>query len=265
MPPYWQRQTADKPLFPDLLWSRPENRQYAGKLLIIGGNVQSFASPATAFAESERAGIGVTRVILPDALSRTVSKVFEAAEFAPSTPSGSFSQRALAEFLSASTWADGVLLEGDLGRNSETAILLEKFAGKYSGSLTISSSSADYFLQTPELVLQRPETLLVLDFSQLQRLVTSAHFPQAVTSNMDLVRFVELLHRFSLQYHAFIITQHLGNTIAAVQGAISTTTGRSEQTNWAAATAAHAAVWWLQNPSKPFEAITTSLTHEAIR
>src|SRR3982750_3265194 len=97
---YWHKQTPEKPLFPDLLWSRPENRAHAGKLLIMGGNAHGFAAPAEAYAESEQAGIGAARVLLPDSLQKTVGRTFAAGEYAPSTPSGSFSQKALAELLS---------------------------------------------------------------------------------------------------------------------------------------------------------------------
>src|SRR3982750_2547854 len=115
---YWHKQTAEKPLFPDMLWSRPENKRQAGKLLVVGGNVHGFAAAATAYAEAGKAGIGTARVLLPDSLQKTVGRVLEAGEYAPSTPSGSFSQRALAELLEMASWADGTLLAGDFGRNS---------------------------------------------------------------------------------------------------------------------------------------------------
>ncbi|HSX27740.1 MAG TPA: hypothetical protein VLG25_03070, partial [Patescibacteria group bacterium] len=120
---YWQKQTKDKPLFPDLLWSRPENRAQAGKLLIIGGNAHGFAAPAEAYGQALEAGIGVVRVLLPDAVKAVAKHALETVDFAPSTPSGSFSKKGLAEFISHASWADGVLIAGDLGRNSETAIL----------------------------------------------------------------------------------------------------------------------------------------------
>ena len=49
---YWQRQTSEKPLFADVLWSRPENRNLAGKLLIAGGNLYGFAAPAESVSNS---------------------------------------------------------------------------------------------------------------------------------------------------------------------------------------------------------------------
>src|SRR5690348_6592497 len=117
----WYKQTLDKPLFPKLAWSRPETKQTAGKLLIIGGNLHGFAAPAEAFTHAKAAGIGTTKVLLPNALQKTVGTMLETGEYAPSTPSGSFSKAALDTWLDFSTWADGILLAGDIGRNSETA------------------------------------------------------------------------------------------------------------------------------------------------
>lgn len=256
---YWQRQSPDKPLYPDLLWSRPENRAHAGKLLIVGGNAHGFAAPAEAFAESQKAGTGTSRVLLPDSLQKTVGRTFLAGEYAPSTPSGSFSQKALTELLDASAWSDGVLLAGDFGRNSETAILLEKFLDKYQGQLTLTQDTADYFTKTPAVLLARPETLLVISFSQLQKLAISAGFPVAFTYEMDFIKLIEALHEFSQQYEPHLITCRDGNLFVAANGQISTTTPEKPQNVWRVRTAASAATWWLQNPGKAYEALTTSL------
>jgi NAD(P)H-hydrate repair Nnr-like enzyme with NAD(P)H-hydrate dehydratase domain len=119
----WLRQTKE-PLFPDVLWSRPENKRHAGKLLIIGGHKQTFNAVSEAYSATLKAGIGIVRVILPDSLHKMLHAVFPDAEFASSTPVGSFSRLALDDLVLASEWADGVLLAGDFGHNSETAILL---------------------------------------------------------------------------------------------------------------------------------------------
>lgn len=255
---YWHKQTVDQPLFPDLLWSRPEQRAQAGKLLIIGGNPHSFAAVAEAYAEATRAGIGSARVLLPDSLQKTVGKVLEAGEYAPSTPSGSFAQAGLDELLAMSQWADGVLLAGDLGRNSETAILLEKFAGKYTGQLTITKDAVDYFNSVP-VILDRAETTLVASFAQLQKLATASRYPAAITFDMDLLRLVDWLHEFSALHQAAIITKHLENIFVAVDGQVSTTKLAAEQEVWRVKTATQGAVWWLQNPAKLFAALSTAV------
>lgn len=255
---YWRRQGTE-PLFPDLLWSRPENRAHAGKLFIAGGNLHSFNAPATAYTEALKAGAGVARVILPDSLQKTVGRVFEAGEYAPSTPSGSFAQMALTEFVELSNWADATLLAGDFGRNSETAVLLEKFLEKYNDMLTVTHDAADYFISAPLTVLSRPETLLVISFAQLQKLAVNAKFTTAFTFDMDFLRLIDALHEFTLMHKAPVITKHLDTFFVAVNGQVSSTKLAEEMPIWRVKTAAHAAVWWLQNPTKPLEALTTSV------
>lgn len=256
---YWVQQSADKPLFPELEWSRPENRQHAGKLLITGGNLHGFAAPAEAYTTAMKAGAGTVRVLLPDAVQKIVGRVLEAGEFAASTPSGSFSQKALNDALSYAAWSDGVLWAGDLGRNSETAILIEKFLGKYPGAVTLTKDAVDYVTSAPQSVVNRPETLLVLSLSQLQRLGIAARFPKALAFGMDLLHVAEWLHEFTLQHRPYIVVKHLNQLLVAVHGQVSSTKINADLPLWRVSTAAAASVWWMQNPSKPFEALTTAL------
>ncbi len=253
---YWIRQTAQAPAFPELLWSRPENRRLAGKLLIIGGNAQAFAAPAQAYQAALDGGAGVCKVLLPDATRKALGPVLEAGEYAPSTPSGSFSRAATADFLEWSGWADGTLIAGDLGRNSETAIALENYLSKHSGQVTLTRDAADYFLDNPAAVLERADTTLVLSLAQLQKLAAGARFQLAFTSGMDLLKLVETLHQFTQAYPANIIVRHLGSISTAAGGRVSTTRPAGDREPWRVAAAAHASVWWLQNPDKTFEALT---------
>jgi ADP-dependent NAD(P)H-hydrate dehydratase / NAD(P)H-hydrate epimerase len=257
-PEYWQRQ-IDKPLFPELEWSRPETKSQAGKLLIIGGTKHGFAAPAEAYGAAAQAGAGSIRVMLPESLRRSVSKLFPEADFAPSNLSGSFAANSLAELCGASMWADGVLFPGDMSRNSETTILLENFLGKCPAQVTLTKDAADLLCQQPIHILHRPDTLLVLAMGQLQKLASEAHFPRAFTSDMGLVQLTENLHEFTKRFSLHIVTKHQGHYIAAVQGQVSTTKITHEKQVWRLQTAAATSVWWLQNPSKPFEAITTAL------
>jgi hypothetical protein len=258
-PDFWLTQTRDKPLFPELEWSRPENRAQAGKLLIIGGNLHGFAAPAEAYAAATKAGIGTTRVLLPDAVRKIVGRFLEHGEFAPSTPSGSFSQKALGELLAHSTWADGILFAGDLGRNSETAILLENFLSKSPLPVTLTKDAVDYATSAPHTVLGRPHTLLVLSLSQLQRLGTAAKHTKPIAFSMDLLHLVDWLHEFTAEHQPYIVVKHLNNLLVAVDGKVSSTNLAEEKQIWRVETAAHASVWWLQNPSKPFEAISAAI------
>lgn len=258
-PSYWVSQEQGKPLFPELEWSRPENRKQAGKLVVIGGNAHGFAAPAEAYGEAITAGIGMVRALLPDATRKVVSAILPEADFAPSTPSGSFSQKALAEFLDTGMWADGVLIAGDLGRNSETAILLETFLTKFHGQVTLTKDATDYIASTPQSVLAREDTLLVLSVSQLQRLAVSAKFPQAIRFNMDLLHVVEWLHAFTTAHKPTLIVKHLDNLFVARNGQVSSTKVPEEMPIWRLKAASHACVWGIQNPSKRFKAYTAAM------
>ena len=259
MQDYWTKQQPDKPAFPDILWSRPEGARLGGKLLIIGGNAHGFIDVGLSYRHAVKSGAGVVKVLLPDALAKTVGMTLENCEFAPSTPSGSFAKMALNELLIQASWADCVLLAGEFGRNSETAILLESFVQKYSGVLVVTRDAVDYFLNHSALLLERPQTCIVGTTSQLQKLAVDSKYTRAITTSMDLVPLIETLHDFSSQHQSYFITHQLGTTIVATHGKISTTKTGTNEDVWRVPTAAAAAVYWMQSSTKPFEALTTSL------
>lgn len=255
---YWYKQSANKPLFPDMLWSRPENKRHAGKLLIIGGNEHNFSAPGAAYESAQRAGIGVAKVLLPDALQKTLGTVLENCEFAPANKSGSFARTALDTWLEHAAWADAVLIAGDIGRNSETTIVIEEFLQKYSGMVCITEDALDPFINWPDKLFARNKTLIVGAFGQLQkmwpRLVVNNHM---IKYTHPLSKNLELVHEFTEQAPSYIITKHNDSLIVGVEGRVSTTANNDSV--WRVNVAAGATVWWLQNPSRPFEALTSSL------
>lgn len=232
----------------------------AGKLLIVGGHAQSFAAPAAAYGAAEKAGIGAARVVLPASLERTLGHIFPATDFAPSNPSGGFATNALAELLTAGEWADGVLLAGDMGRNSESLSTAENFATKYTGRLAITKDSADFFCRQPQSLLNRQETLLVISMGQLQRLGLALKLPYAFTLEAGLLQLVERLHEFTMSIpNIYLVTRQQDSYIVAVKGEVCTSPIPGGEAIWRVSVAASATTWWVQNPTKPFEAIVTSL------
>lgn len=256
---FWVKQD-DKPLYDDLIWARPENKNQAGRLLIIGGNAHEFSAPGEAYQAAEQAGVGRAKVLLPMALQKTIGEILENTEYAPSNKSGSFSRTALTEWLVHAHWADGILIAGDLGRNSETAIVLESFLEKYSGQLTITKDAVDNFSGNPSKLLNRPETTLVVSFGQLQKLASSAGV--LFKFSMGVAQIVQALHDLTSETSANIITEHNGIIFVAANGQISTTK-IGEQESWRVKAAASASVWWLQNPGQTFKALTTSIVEPA--
>lgn len=249
---YWHKQEIDQPLFPDLLWSKPETKHTAGKLLIIGGNSHRFSSVAENYQTAITAGIGTVKVILPDVL-RKIAGTLENFEFAPSTPSGSFSQNALSVWLDNAEWADATLLTGDFSKNSETGIIIEKFLNKNPRAISLVNDAVDYVIPIATTYVNRPLTTLIANVEQLQKLATALSFYKAFKHNMNLMQIIETLHEFTLKYSIEIVTFHLDFMIVAINGQISTTKHTMQNS------ASLYAVWRLQNPTKPFQAITSSV------
>lgn len=256
---YWIKQEPGKPAFPELEWSRPENKSLAGKLAIIGGNSHAFSAPAQAYVEAGKAGIGMVRVLMPQSLKKTTGHLFDALEFAPNNPSGSFSQASLASWLDLTQWADGVLIAGNLGKNSETEIVFESFLKKYKGQLTLTGDAVGYALTIPNEILNRPGTTLVLDLADTQKLSIRSGATIPITQGGDLLRLVDALHNLTSLNAVRIVTKYEDTMFVAVNGSVCTTRGNKNHA-WQLPTAAHAAVWQLQNPTKPFEALTSSIS-----
>jgi hypothetical protein len=256
---YWHRQTPDKPLFSELEWSQPQQRNQAGKLLIVGGNAHGFSSCGEAYTSAQKAGAGAIRIILPDGLKKTLSQIFPESEFAPSSHSGGLHGGALDTIISASAWADTVLLAGDFGNNSETAVLLEQFVQKYKGPLVASGDTIDHFNHAPQLLSRRAQTLVVLGFAQLQKYLQAEHFPRPLVSSTDLLHTVELLHDYSqTEDSPGLLTEKEELILVALGGQVCSTKLETRAGLSLPSRAAFAAVWWMQNLAKPFESISVS-------
>lgn len=258
-PSYWRKQTSTEALFPDIEWSKPENKSFAGKLGIVGGNKLGFAGVAEAYSIAKEAGVGDIRVLLPDVLRKTIPSSITDALFAPTNPSGSLSKDAAADMNKLTHWASGVLLIGDAGRSSETAILYEQFLQDYTGQLVITRDAIDLVKNSAQAIVDRPNTLLVASFAQLQKLFQSVYYPKVLTFSMQLTNLVDALHKFTISYPVSIAVLHKDHFIIASGGEVVTTEWANPMAIWRGSVAARAAVYWLWNPGKTLEAVTTSL------
>ena len=256
---YWRKQTPGKPLFPDIEWNKPERKSQAGKLLIVGGNKLGFSSPAESYGTALATGAGQVRVLLPDALKKTVPKTLLDVVYGASNPSGSLAAGAETELKASSEWSNGVLLIGDAGRNSETAILYEKFISSYSGPLTVTRDTIDLVKNNPNLLVDRPETLIVASFAQVQKLFQGVYYPKMLTFNMQLLLLVESLHKFTVTYPATIVTLHNDNLIIAHGGEVITQAFTEPMRIWRGEIATKMATYWLWNQETSLESVVASI------
>jgi ADP-dependent NAD(P)H-hydrate dehydratase / NAD(P)H-hydrate epimerase len=256
---YWKRQTVDHPLYPDIEWSRPEQRSQAGRLGIIGGNKLGFAGVAIAYETAQNAGVGEVRTLLPDALQKVIPASITDAIFAPTNISGSLTKEAITEMLALGAWSTGILLIGDAGRSSETAIVYEDFIRRYSGPLTITRDVVDLVKNASISLVERPNTLLVVSFAQLQKLFQSVYYPKILTFSMQLTSLVEAVHKFTITYPIAIVVFHKDYLIVAENGEVTSTQTDNPMAIWRGITAAKASSYWLWNQGSLLEAVTASI------
>ena len=255
---YWRRQTATKPLYPDIEWSKPGRQDQAGKLAIIGGNKLGFAAIAESYQTAGDTGAGQVRVVLPDCLKKSLPLITDAI-FAACTPSGSLSRGARPELAAAAAWADAVLLIGDAGRNSETAVTYEEFIREYQGHLTVTRDAIDLVKNNASLLVERPDTVLVASFAQIQKLFQAVYYPKMLTFSMQLMQLVEALHKFTLTYPCTIVTLHREHLVIASGGEVVSQAWDQPMAIWRGSVATRAACYWLWNPADAVGAVTASV------
>lgn len=256
---YWQRQTGDRPLFPNVEWNKPEQKTKAGRLGIIGGNKLGFASVADSYATALKTGAGEVRILLPDNLKKAIPPIISEVIFGASNPSGSLAKEALAEMTALGAWASELLLIGDAGRNSETAILYEDFVRNYHGPLTVTRDAIDLLRNNSAILVDRPDTLLIASFAQLQKIFQNIYYPKILTFSMQLSNLVETLHKFTITYPVCLAVLHQDHIVVAAGGQITTTPCTDPMKIWRGTTATNAATYWLWDLSKPLESVTASL------
>ena len=256
---YWKQQLSTTPLFPDIEWNKPEQRSRAGHLGIIGGNKLGFAGVAESYGTALMSGAGETRVVLPDCLRKSIPPTMTDVVFASSNPSGSLSRDALPELKALSAWATCLLMIGDAGRNSETAITYSDLIREYTGPLVITRDAIDLVKNDTEALVNRPNTVLVASFAQLQKIFQSVYYPKMLTFSMQLLQLVEAVHKFTVTYPVTIVVLHHDMLITAHGGEVVTTKWETPMTIWRGAVGARAATYLMWTPEKPLQAIVASL------
>ncbi|MBP9813123.1 hypothetical protein H6794_02355 [Candidatus Nomurabacteria bacterium] len=256
-------QQPGKDLFAEIAWSKPENKALAGHLLIIGGNKHSIQAPVEAYSYSEKAGAGTITVALPDATKKILPVGAPNLEFGESNPSGSFSQQALDLLRGLHSASDATLFCGDLGRNSETAIVLERLL-EQPGLAIYTKDSVDYFVNTPELILNRENTVIVASFAQLQKLARSSQFIEPLLFSDSTLVLANKLAKLTEPLRAYLICEKNGIIFLANGGEVIITDLKTTLSKWRTKLASEVAVWTMQNKNNVFKASATAISHLAI-
>jgi len=255
----WQKQ-SDKPLFPELEWNKPERRDQAGRLLIIGGSTHALGAPAIAYQQARQNGIGDVKVALPDKTRKLIDKRAVDAVFTKSTPSGEFALDGTTVLIEYALWADSLLLSGDVGRNSQTSIALEELLRSFSETIVITNDAIESLSNAVKQLFERQKTTLVLRFGQLQKLLQLYRYPSSLHSDMGLVQLVEFLQKLTKTIGASIVTLHNSQYVVATNGKVVTTKMDLDKSDsWQLKTAVKTVCYQTWNPEKQLESLTQSV------
>jgi hypothetical protein len=261
----WLKQTVNSPLFEGLIWSRPETKQYAGKVVVIGGNLHSFSKTVNSYSLLLSAGLGQVTVLLPKPIQKIIGHISTDLVFCPSTDSGSFGSEALYDLVDYSSASDGVFLSGELSSNSETLIVFEKLVSLVSKIMIITDDSIDLILHIDVSLINRTNMIYVGSLDKIQKLATKLQSPDPITSSLALSNLVEILQKLTQDNKLSLATIHQGYVVIASSGDVSTTKIENSSDKDIFKLVHHTVAWTIQNPDAIFNALScAAITYQTI-
>lgn len=255
MDEFWLKQVSE-PLYPEVIWSKPEQKKVAGKLLVLGGHLHGFDAVGKAYQAASESGAGEVKVALPDKLKKVLGKTLTDAVYLPSTTSGNLSEEGLNDAKHYAQWSAATLLIQP-GDNSESTLLITRLLSAAPdhrfilGDGMVQTLSADI-----STVRSQSRRLWVLSFSGLQKLAQLIENEMGFRSDMGLRPLVLALKSVQADIGQPIVTIYEDTIIVAASGKI-TTTKRPSQPD-PAMLAGTMAVWWMQQPDKTLQALTSA-------
>ena len=216
---YWITKRTNN-LFSEVDLDAPEQRRFAGKILIVGGNRGQCFAVASALKKEKRMGAGEVRALMPDSLRNQVPSTPEL-YFAPAEASGAFGKASLEAIYRQAEWADAVILIGDCGKNAETSMAFAEFLNKSDKPVFITRDAIETVMPgATDWGLREAETGLFLTMPQLQKFLRAIYYPKVVTLTMPTNQLIETLHKFTLSYQMSVTTFHNGLIITAQDGEV---------------------------------------------
>jgi NAD(P)H-hydrate repair Nnr-like enzyme with NAD(P)H-hydrate dehydratase domain len=253
------KQQPGKTLYPNIEWSKPENSNLMGNLLIVGGSAHSISAPSSAYQFAKEFGLSNIKVIVPEAAKKIIPVTLPFLEFAPANPSGSFNKEATNIIKAYANTSDCSLYCGNFGKNSETAILIEDVIQHTNRIAALCGDAIDFFIYEPNKILERPKTIVVASFAQLQKMAKNTPFTEAFLFSDSPQQIVQKLKNFMEDYNCILITEAQGIVILADNRNIITTNFNKTPSNWQIRSACLAGYWSMFNADNVFEACATAI------
>jgi hypothetical protein len=254
----YQKQTVNEPLYKELIWSKPENKFFAGKYLIIGGDGFEFFKSVLIYNNLLKIGAAHIQIILPTSLRKTIDFLPPEAIYLPVTPSGSFAMDALSEMLDLSITADITIISEDVGRNSETQLMFENLLSKMTKKVCLINQTVEFLFDYPIDNISMFNPLIIADLKYIQKLFLK-NFKEVIKLSSDFMLNINIISDISNKYNLEIITKQEDKIIVFVGKSVSVTFLNKDLKNWAEVIASSASFYLTNNPGNRYRALTSSI------
>lgn len=252
----WLKQ-SEEPLFPDAIWSKPQQKSTAGRLLILGGYIHGFDAVGRAYEAAIESDVGEAKAAMPDKLKATLGGILPDAVYAESTPTGNLSQKSEPTIVRYLEWANGTLLI-QTGDNSQTALLVGGLLRNHSEhSFIFSDDIVQLLSEDIKEHINQDHRLWILSFQGLQKLASIVGSQSAFISDMGLRPFVLALYEVHQLVGQPIVAIYEDTVVVAAEQQV-TSTKRAKMPELSML-AGSLSVWWLQQPDKPLAALTSGV------
>jgi len=173
-------------LFPEVEFNRPERK--SGRLGLVGGREGALAATSKVYEMALK--LGVEEVLL--------NKVA----------------------------GDGVLVLGDLDKNAAKVQKLQGELVKFmllGKPVLITRDAVELLEDFVVKQLEQTTLILVMSFSQLQKLLKAVLYPKVLVMSLPLLTLAEILHKFTLSYGATVAVVFNGELLVASGGRVTST------------------------------------------
>jgi len=242
---------SDKPLYEDILWSRPVRR--TARILLVGGHRDGFSKLQKVYTGFTDAQVAECHLAVPDKLSKLVGSL-EGVSLLASNPSGSIARDGLSELIRLADQSDLVSLGPDLSNNSETTLVMQRLITETRASIVIPPQSAEQLLSEAGEWKTKENLLLFINHKQLYRLATKLVVDTTIPLNVTNEAISEIALAVSKVYVPSLVILMTDSIIVAKSGKVSITKVKTDNIGTIVGLLG---TFWLQNELKQYEALTT--------
>ncbi len=195
---------SNAPLYPKVLWNRPLTKNSSGRLLLIGGHRDEFATIQAVYQYALASGIGHCTIALPDSLRPFLQNIDDT-YFIPSSPSGSIGKGALGELTNIALEHDAISTGANLSNNSETTVVVERCLNESKRPSCLYLDAIDIVTLDLKIITEKSDICLVVSMAELFKLAGKLTIALNVRPEQGLLGRVEIVQTVAQELQASLV------------------------------------------------------------